>query len=84
MNFWKAMTLALLLLLGVVVRGSAVRDAAADKQPHMQKALNALQNARDQLKVATHDKGGHRVKAIELTNAAIDEVQKGIAFDNRR
>lgn len=34
-------------------------------------------------KKATADKGGHRVKAIQLTKDAIDEVKKGIAFDNK-
>lgn len=58
--------------------------AKAENQPHMRAALNSLQAARAQLQTATPDKGGHRVKAIDLVNAAIAEVQKGIAFDNRR
>jgi hypothetical protein len=82
MNIWKATTLALLMLLGVVVGGAAVRSASAEKQPHMEKALTSLKDARDQLKMATPDKGGHRVKALELTNAAIEQVEKGIAFDD--
>lgn len=84
MNFWKATTLALLLVLGVVLGGNAIRNAAAEKQPHMEKALVALKEARDQLKTATADKGGHRVAALEHTNAAIAEVEKGIAFDDKR
>ena len=48
-------------------------------QPHMQAALQHLRSARTQLQKATHNKGGHRVKAISLVNQAIDEVQKGIA-----
>lgn len=83
MTFWKATTLGLLVALGVVVGGQAIRSASADRQPHMEKALGALKIARDELKTATADKGGHRVKAIELTNAAIDEVEKGINFDDK-
>lgn len=83
MNFWKATSLALLLILGVVIGGNAVRNASAEKQPHMEKALAALKEARDQLKTATEDKGGHRVKALELTNAAIEQTEKGIAFDDK-
>ena len=82
MNFWKATTLALLVLLGVVIGRSSVQWASAEKQPHMEKALASLKDARDQLKMGTSDKGGHRVKAIELTNAAIEQVEKGISFDD--
>lgn len=63
---------------------SLATAAKAENQPHMRAALNSLQAARAQLQTATPDKGGHRVKAIDLVNAAIAEVQKGIAFDNRR
>ena len=47
-------------------------------QPHMQAAVDALNNAKGNLDQATTDKGGHRVKAIELVRAAIDEVNLGI------
>ena len=59
-------------------------EAGAENQPHMRAALGSLQSARGQLMAATADKGGHRAKAIELVTAAIDQVQRGIAFDNRR
>lgn len=62
----------------------ATSEAGAENQPHMRAALGSLQSARNQLQAATADKGGHRAKAIGLVNAAIDEVQRGIAFDNRR
>ena len=62
----------------------ATGEAGAENQPHMRAALGSLQSARGQLQAATADKGGHRAKAIALVNSAIDEVQKGIAFDNRR
>jgi len=48
-------------------------------QPHMQAALGYLQNARAELQAAEHNKGGHRVEALRLTNAAIAETQAGIA-----
>jgi hypothetical protein len=84
MRIWKITTLVLAMLLVVVVGRSAIQSASADKQPLMHKALNNLRDARDALKNATHDKGGHRVKALELTNAAIDQVEKGISYDNKR
>ena len=59
-------------------------EAGAENQPHMRAALNSLQTAKNQLQAATADKGGHRAKAIDLVNAAIAEVNRGIAFDNKR
>src|SRR6266481_1418837 len=50
----------------------------APDQPHMQNALNALENARDNLDKAMADKGGHRAKAIDYVKDAISEVKKGI------
>lgn len=47
-------------------------------QPHMQRALELLRDAKSNLEAATSDKGGHRVKAIGYVNSAIDEVKKGI------
>ncbi len=52
--------------------------AAVPDQPHMQDALNALENARDNLNKANADKGGHRVKALDYVKDAISEVKKGI------
>jgi hypothetical protein len=48
-------------------------------QPHMQAALQHLKSARTQLQKSSHNKGGHRVKALSLVNQAISEVNKGIA-----
>lgn len=48
-------------------------------QPHMQKALDHLQQAKTNLESATANKGGWRVRAIDYVNKAIDEVRQGIA-----
>lgn len=82
-NVWKVSTLVLAGALVMVVSGNMVRSANAEKQPHMKAALGQLQAAKASLQAATADKGGHRVKAIELTNAAIAETQKGIDYDNK-
>ena len=52
---------------------------AAAAQPHMSAALADLQSAKAELQVAEHNKGGHRVKALEYVNSAIAETQLGIA-----
>ena len=53
---------------------------AADQQPHMRAALEALRTAKRHLELAEADKGGHRVKAVEDVNAAITETEAGIAY----
>jgi hypothetical protein len=60
-----------------VVPGEAINLAAPD-QPHMQSALDHLNQAKRNLEAATSDKGGHRVKAIGYVDKAIDEVKKGL------
>lgn len=59
-----------------VLAGPALAD-----QPYMQRAFNALNNANGLLRNGTPDKGGHRVRAIALTNEAMQEVRLGIEYD---
>lgn len=73
-----------LMLVAAVSVLMLAAPAFAEPQPHMKAALKDLENAKAQLEKATADKGGHRVKAMELVNQAIDEVKKGIEFDNKR
>jgi hypothetical protein len=79
-NPWKLTSLLLAGTLATAVTTSVVQ---ADRQPRMHDALKLLNKARTTLKNADNDKGGHRVKAIELVDAAIAEVDAGIKFDNR-
>ena len=48
----------------------------------MRVAIRELREAKVALERASHDHGGHRVKALEATNAAIAEVEAGIAWAN--
>ncbi len=57
---------------------------SAEPQPNMKAAQKHLEQAKDALQKATADKGGHRAKAIQLVNDAIEEVKKGIAADNKK
>ncbi len=52
-------------------------------QPRMHAALDSLNVAEKELKKATHDKGGHRAKALELIRKAKKQVRKAIKYDNR-
>jgi len=72
----RLMEVALVLVLAAGAFAAGVAFAA---QPHMQAALSALQTAQSELNQAEHDKGGHRVKALNLVGQAIQQVQLGIA-----
>ena len=54
-----------------------------DKQPLMKEALEHLNKAQNCLSNATADKGGHRAKAMDAVKIAINQVKKGIAYDNK-
>lgn len=56
----------------------AVAGLAEGQQPHMQRALTALNNAKAALEAAVPDKAGHREKAIGLVTQAIEQTQQGI------
>ena len=73
-NFVLALTVALISL--------APKYSYAEDQPHMQAALQHLQAAAEELQRAEHDKGGHRSKALGLTQQAIAHVKEGIAYDD--
>ena len=60
------------------VTGDLFAVAAVPDQPHMQRALDLLRQAKTNLERATSDKGGWRQKAIGAVNDAIDETKKGI------
>ena len=70
---------ALTLVLGLLtVPISAVANYEDEDQPHMQAALESLQQAKQHLEQAKHDKGGHRVAAIKAIDSAITHVKAGM------
>ncbi|MBI3678529.1 MAG: hypothetical protein HY243_18120 [Proteobacteria bacterium] len=64
--------------LGVALLSGVFMGEALARQRHMQAAVGYLQEARDELQDARHNKGGHRVEALRLTNAAIAETRAGM------
>ena len=66
-----------------IVAVFAVMNATSMKadQPHMQRALELLRQARAEIQAASATKGGHRITAVEHINRAIDQVEKGITYD---
>jgi hypothetical protein len=68
-----------MIITGSMIAGFIAGGTAMAYQGHMWNALGALRNADTQLHMATSNKGGHRVNAINLVNEAIAEVHAGIA-----
>ena len=71
-----ALTIVLGLLSVPITAGTSHGDD--EDQPHMQAALEALQQAKHHLQEAKHDKGGHRTSAIQAVNEAIKHVKEGM------
>lgn len=82
-NPWKLTSFALIAFIAAALGRGAVMSASAEPQPKMRQALEELRAAAASLEAADRDKGGHRAKALELTRAAIGQVEAGIKFDNR-
>lgn len=77
-------TLTLAAGVGFSTQVNAGPDVTpVDAQPHMEAALASLRQAKESLQKATADKGGHRAKAIDLVDKAMEQVEKGIKFDNK-
>jgi hypothetical protein len=66
-------------VIAALLVGGTVGICAAD-EPHMRAALEHLREARQQLEKAVPNKGGHREKAIELIDRAMEQVKEGIEF----
>ncbi|MFG1359549.1 hypothetical protein [Xanthobacter pseudotagetidis] len=49
-------------------------------QGNMERALSALYDALGSLREATSNKDGHRVRAMELVQQAIEQTQAGIEY----
>jgi len=65
--------------LGAVLASGILIGQAIAYQPHMEAALDALHTAKHELEESSHNKGGHRIEALRLTNEAIHEVEMGMA-----
>jgi hypothetical protein len=67
------------LIGAYLLSGGFAQAQTGFNQPHMQAALGALNTARSELQAGATNKGGHRVAALNHVNAAIVEVEAGIA-----
>ena len=70
-------TLAVLIGLSWYSVVHAQTAGMARHEPHMSAALGHLRQAKDELERATPNKGGHREKAMQLVDQAIQQVREG-------
>jgi hypothetical protein len=73
----KTLRASLVIVVAVVAMG--LNSVRAD-QPHMMAALEHLRAARAELRMAEHNKGGWRVRAIEHVDRAIGDTEAGMRF----
>lgn len=52
-----------------------------EAHPRIEAAMKALENAKSELQQAAHDFGGHRVKALEHINQALEECRAALRYD---
>ncbi|HTZ73562.1 MAG TPA: hypothetical protein VMB47_06555 [Candidatus Aquilonibacter sp.] len=61
---------------------AAAAAAPAPPHPEIRAALNSLERAKTHLQEANHDFGGHRVDAIKAIDAAMNQLQICMRYDN--
>jgi hypothetical protein len=63
--------------------GTAQAAEKKERHPHIHAAIKELKDAKKDLKEADHDFGGHRVKAIEAIDHAIEQLEKCLKHDKK-
>lgn len=71
-----------MFLLAAGLTGTmAFTPATLEPHPHLRSAVVELQAAREELKTAAHDFGGHRVEAMKAIDAAIRQLRVAQQYD---
>ena len=75
-------TVIVLVGLSLYSLGRPAQDEQmARHEPHMSAAYGHLEQAKTELERANTHKGGHRERALQLVDRAMQEVQAGEAYD---
>ena len=75
----KAITYIVVFVLGAVLSAGAL--FAAERHPHIRAAMRELDAAKQELRTAAHDFGGHREGAIGALDAAHHQLEECLKFD---
>jgi hypothetical protein len=71
-----------MFLLAAGLTGTmAFTPATLEPHPHLKAAVVELEAARQELKTAAHDFGGHRVAAMRAVDAAIKQLRIAQQYD---
>ena len=54
-----------------------------EHHPELRKAMRRLRDAKRDLEKATHDYDGHKAKAIEAINSALEELKAAVDSDKK-
>jgi len=58
-------------------------DERMERHPEIDAAIEHLREAKRNLEIARHDFGGHRAKALEHVNHALEECDRALHFDRK-
>lgn len=67
--------------VGAAPRQGKMGKMGKEKHPEIRRAIKNLEQAKNSMTHAASDFGGHRVKALELTEQAIAELKLALASD---
>ena len=70
-------TLVVLAGLSLYSLGNPQTAGMARHEPHMSAAMGHLEQAKAELEKAAANKGGHRERAMQLVDQAMQQVQEG-------
>jgi hypothetical protein len=54
-----------------------------ERHPAIRAAIRHLEQAKESLRKASHDFGGHRARALELTDQALRECHEALESDRK-
>lgn len=84
MKAWNVSKIAGVALVTVALGGLGLRAASAEPPPRMESALRHLNEAREELRLARGEAGGHREQALDFTVRAIRQVEQAIDLEDNR
>ena len=61
----------------------AMQKQGNEQHPEIRGAIQHLEQAKRNLENAAHDFGGHRAKALEHVNQALEECHQALNFDKK-
>jgi hypothetical protein len=69
--------------LGLWSDNTAKAGGKGERHPHIRAAIKSLHKAKQELKTAAHDFGGHRVAALAAVDNALKQLQICLKHDKK-